>query len=284
MPKIAIITDTDASLPKEVAAKYGIQQVPITVHFGDEILETGADIDDAALFQRIDKEGRLPTTAAPAPGKFVAAYEKAFAGGATEVICFTVSSEISATYSAAVTAADMLPDHKIMVVDTRSLSVGQGFQVLAAAEAAQAGKSTEEILAIAQDILARSNFYAALATLKYLAMSGRVGHLAAGMASLLNIKPILTIQDGKLEMLEKVRTKKKSWGRTIELVDLTIAGRPVERMMVAHVAVPEAAAEFEALLRANLNCPEEIITVELTPGLSVHSGAGLVGVGVLVGN
>lgn len=282
MSKIAIITDTDASLPTAVSAKYGIQQVPITVHFGDAILETGVDIDDAMLFARIDREGRLPTTAAPAPGKFVSAYEAAFEMGADEVICFSVSSEVSATYTAAMTAAEMLPDFKITVVDTRSLSVGQGFQVLAAAEAAQAGKSTSEILTLAQDVLARTDFYAALSTLKYLAMSGRVGHLAAGMAGLLNIKPILTIRDGKLEMLEKVRTKKKSWVRTIDLVNQAIGGKAIERMAIAHVAVPEAAREFETQLRAALDCPDEILTVELTPGLSVHSGAGLVGVGIVV--
>lgn len=282
MSKIAIITDTDASLPNDIAAKYGIQQVPITVHFGDEILETGIDIDDVALFTRIDKEGRLPTTAAPAPGKFVAAYQAAFASGADEVICFAVSSEVSATYSAAVTAAETLPDHKITVVDTRSLSVGQGFQVLAAAEAAQAGKSGAEILAIAEDVLATSHFYAALSTLKYLAMSGRVGHLAAGMASLLNIKPVLTIQDGKLDMLEKIRTKKKAWSRTVELIQAAVDGKPIERMAITHVAVPEAAKDFETLLRASLDCPEEILITELSAGLSVHSGAGMVGAGVLV--
>lgn len=283
MSKIAIITDTDASLSQEVAEKYGVYQVPITIHFGDEVLESGVDIDDAALFARIDKQGRLPTTAAPAPGKFVEAYEAAFEAGADEVICFAVSGEVSATYSAAVTAADTLPDRKISVVDTRSLSWGQGFQVLAAAEAAQAGKSTKEILAIAEDVLANSHFYAALATLKYLAMSGRVGYLAAGMASLLNIKPVLTIQDGKLDMLERVRTKKKAWARTVELVQAAIAGKPIERMAIVHVAVPEAAKEFESLLRANLDCPEEILITELSAGLSVHSGAGMVGVGALVG-
>ena len=283
MSKVAIITDTDASLPDDVAEQFNIQLVPITVHFGNEVLETGIDIDDAALFKRIDKEGKLPTTAAPAPGKFLSAYEAAFEDGADEIICLTVSSEVSATYNAAVTAANTLTDQEISVVDTRSLSIGQGFQVLAAAEAAKAGKSGQEILSIAQDVQENSTFYATLPTLKYLAMSGRVGHLAAGMASLLNIKPVLTIQDGKLEMLEKIRTKKKSWARTVELIKDAVAEKPIERMAVMHVAVPEAAKEFETLLRANLDCPDEIMICELTPGLSVHSGAGMVGAGVVFG-
>ena len=114
-------------------------------------------------------------------------------------------------------------------------------------------------------------------------MSGRVGYLAAGMANLLNIKPVLTIQDGKLDMLEKVRTKKKAWARTIELVQSAVAGKPIERMAIVHVAVPEAAKEFESLLRTSLDCPEEILITELSAGLSVHSGAGMVGVGALMG-
>jgi fatty acid-binding protein DegV len=103
------------------------------------------------------------------------------------------------------------------------------------------------------------------------------------MASLLNIKPILTIQDGKLDMLEKVRTRKKSWARTLELVQAAVGGKPVERMAIVHVAVPDAAREFESLLRDSLACPEEILVAELTAGLSVHSGAGMVGVCIIVG-
>jgi hypothetical protein len=126
MPKIAIITDSDASLPHDLAEKHNIRQVPITVHFGDQVFETGVDIDEAQMFARIDKEGVLPTTAAPGPGKFAEAYKAAFDTGADQVICFTVSAEVSATYGAAVAAKGILPDKSITVVDTRSLSMGQG--------------------------------------------------------------------------------------------------------------------------------------------------------------
>jgi DegV family protein with EDD domain len=118
MSSIAIITDTDSSLPADVAARYGIRQVSINIHFGQETLATGTGIDDAQLFARVDREGRLPTTSAPAPGQFVEAYQTAFAAGAQAVICLCVSSQVSATYNAAVTARDLLPERDITVVDT----------------------------------------------------------------------------------------------------------------------------------------------------------------------
>lgn len=281
MASVAIITDTDSSLPADVAARYGIRQVPINVHFGQEVLRTGVDIDDAGLFARIDREGKLPTTSAPSPGQFLEAYQAAFAEGADAVACFCVSSGISATYQAAVSAAELLPERPITVVDTQSVSMAQGFMAIAAAEAAQAGATLDEVIAAARAVGERSHVFGALATLKYLAMSGRVGYLAAGFGNLLSIKPVLTLRGGKLELLEKVRTRGKALARVIELAGEAAAGRPIRRLAVLHVNVPAEAQEFVGQVRVALSCPPEVIVAEMSAGLSVHTGPGMLGIALV---
>ncbi len=283
MSKIAVITDTDASLPADLAAQYGIRQVPITVQFGTQTFETGVDIDDAKLFALVAQEGKLPTTAAPAPGAFVKAFQQAFDEGAEGIVCICVSSEISATYSAAVTAAGQFPDRDIAVVDSRTLSMAQGLMALEAAQAAREGAGKEEIVARALDLGRRSSLFGAVATLKYLALSGRVGNLAATMGNILQVKPILTVEEGKLKPLDKVRTQKKAWSRLIELAAEAVGDRRIERMAIVHTNVYDQAKEFEAQARAALPCPDEIIIAEFTPGLSVHTGEGLMALVVVVG-
>jgi DegV family protein with EDD domain len=283
MAKIAIITDTDSSLPPTLTSRYHINQVPIAIIFGNEAYAANYDMDDKELFVRVDREKQLPTTSAPSTGQFAEAFKTAFNDGYDAVICICVSSEVSATYAAAVTAREMYPEWDITVVDSKNLSMGQGFMVLAAAEAVQQGKTRDEVIAAAVETGARSYYFAGLSTLKYLAMSGRVGYLAAGMATIFNIQPILTIRDGKLDMLEKVRTRKKSLARLIELVKNSAGNKPIERMAIIHVNTLVEAREFEKLVRAEVKCPDEVLMCELGPGLSVHSGAGMIGVSFILG-
>jgi DegV family protein with EDD domain len=278
MPPIAIITDTDSSLPLDLAREFAIVQIPIIVQFGEETFRDVYDIDNAGVFSRVDREGKLPTTAAPSPGKFIEAFQASFDSGADQILCLTISSEMSAVYTAARTAAEMFPGKTIKVVDSRTLAFAQGLMAIEAAKAIAGGASIDEAVLAAEALRARTHLFAALSTLKYLAMSGRVGQVAAGLASLLEIKPILTLRNEKLEMLERVRTQSKAWTRVIDLVCAATGKRALENLCILHVNAPEAASQFELQLRAALPCPEEIRRVEMTPGLSVHTGAGLVGV------
>jgi len=281
MNKIAIVTDTDSSLPVDLANQYGIRQVPITIHFEDSSYTTGIDIDDRLLFEIIDRQKKLPTTSAPSPSAFANAYEAAFKDGADSIVCICVSSKVSATYNSAVTASEMFPGQDISVIDSLNLSMGQGFMVLAAAEAASQGATKEEIITQALAAGQRTHLFAVLATVKYLAMSGRVGKLAAGMADTLNIKPILTVRDGKLDLLERIRTRKKAVARVLELTQSSVNGKTVERVAFMHANNLPGAQELHGQLCNLLTCPSSIIMTDFTPGLSVHAGSGVVGVTLL---
>ena len=278
MANIAIMTDSDSSIPADVAERLDIAQAPISIQFGEESYDAGVTIDDKALFERVDRLGKLPTTAAPTPGKYADAFQKALDSGAESVICITVSSKISASYQAAGAARDLFPDRDITIVDSNSLSMGQGFMTIAAREAVLQGATKGEAIAAALDVGKRTHLFAALSTLKYLAMSGRVGYLAAGMATILAVKPILTIKDGKLEVLERVRTRSKALSRVVECAAQAAGGKPIERMALIHVNAIDDARELHKMLCASLPCPESVTYAELTPGLSAQACAGVAGV------
>ena len=276
MHKVKVITDTDSSLPADVAARYRIDQVPITIQFGDDTYEAGVNINDKELFEKIDALGSLPTTAAPAPAAFRSAFAKAFAEGADSIICITVGSKISRTYDSAIAASEDFPDRLITVVDSTCLSLQQGFMALSAAEALEAGSSHQQAVDAALQLLPRSHLYGSLTTLKYLAMGGRIGQFPAKMANLLDIRPIMTMIDGKLGLHEKVRTHRAAMNRLIELFEKSTSGKPIVKAGIVHVNNLADAALLESRLRESLPMPDEILVAEFTPGLSVHGGTGLI--------
>lgn len=283
MPKISIITDTDSSLPDQMAAKYNILQVPISIHLNDDFSGTDHTINNKELFKKIDLVGKLPTTAAPTPGLFVEYFKKVFQAQKPDtLVYFSISSEMSATIKSAQIAADDLKEYDIRVIDSNTLSMAQGYMVLAAAQAAEKGASVDEVIAAAEKTRAKTILYGALATLKYLSMSGRVSNVAAGMASMLDIKPILSVQNGKLDMLEKIRSRKKSWMRMVELVKTDVGSLSIEQACLLHVNANDEAKQFDEMLRSELKCPKNMPIVDVNPGLSVHTGAGLVGVCMVI--
>lgn len=283
MSKIQVITDSDSNLPFELAEKYGILLVPITIQFGEESFADNIDIKNPEMFDRIDKSGKLPTTAAPSPAAFSKAFKTAFDGGADSIICITVGSKISRTYESALIAVEDFSGKKITVIDSEYLTMGQGYMALTAVDAINGGASHEETVAKVRTMIPRCILYGSLSTLKYIALGGRVSSLAASMANMLNIRPILCMRDGKLEMLEKVRTRKAAMDRLVELLVKAVGDKSVERICIVHVLNDEDAEFLKSKLASKLKLPAQVDYYDFGPGLSVHTGVGLVGCFILTG-
>lgn len=280
MSKVKVITDSDSSLPVAMAAKYDIDLVPITIQFGQESFTTNIDIDDKLLFEKIDSSGKLPTTAAPSPGAFVESFKKAFDNGAESIICICVSSKVSSTYDSAVLATKEFSAKKISVIDASYLSLGQGFLALAAAESLLKGSTHEQTVNTIKEMIPHLSTFASFNTLKYLVMGGRVSKFSAGMAGALDIRPLLTMKDGTLQMLEKVRTRKAAMDRLVNLICNDVHGKKIERFGIFHINNETDAIVLRDTLRERLDLPEEILFVQFTPGLSVHAGAGMIGAAI----
>lgn len=278
MTKIAIVTDSNGSLPLEVSRQYGIFQVPTLVKFGQETFKTLYEINDADAFARIAQTGKIPTTSAPLPAQFSQAFQEAFERGYDEVLCFTMSSQLSVTHVAARNAAGQMPERKIQVVDTHSVTIQQGFMIMAAAENLAQGGDIPSAIQAAESLRSRSFFFLALSTLKYLSASGRIGYLTASLGNFLDIKPILALQDGKLEIIDRVRSLKSAWEHMISMVVDEAAAREIERAGIVHVNALQNAQEIEKQLRGFLPMPDEVLHFEYNPGLSVHIGEGAIGI------
>ena len=278
MPKTIVVTDTNSSLSKSTfVMSLGIIQVPIHIMFGDQTFLTGEEIGDEKLFQMIDEQQTLPTTAAPSPNAFEKAFQLAFDRGADQVVCICCSSKVSATYDAAKMATKEFPGKAIAVIDSLQLTLAEGFQVLRAVELAKEGAELDEIVETIEALKPRLHVYGALPTLKYLAMGGRMGKMAAGLADTLNIKPILTATEGKLELLEKVRTWRKARNRLVQLAVETAKDTSIEQIGMFHVNNLKGTMELYDDLKKTLPVPEEYLLEEFTPGLSVHAGSGVIG-------
>lgn len=284
MSKIQVITDTDSNLPIELANKHGILLVPITIQFGEESFADSIEIQNPELFERIDKFNKLPTTAAPSPAAFSKAYKSSFDSGADSIICITVGSKISRTYESALNAVEEFPGKKITVIDSEFLSMGQGYMAITAVELINSGATHEQVVEKVRSLIPTCVLYGSLSTLKYLALGGRLSNLAASMANMLNIRPILCMREGKLDLLEKVRTRKVAMDRLVELLVNAVGNKSVNRLCIIHVLNLEDAEFLKSKLAEKLVLPEKVDFIDFGPGLSVHAGVGLVGAVILTGD
>ncbi len=276
MRGIRIVVDSCCDLPKVLLEKFDIKMVPVNINIGKRSYEDGVDMTREDLYRKMMEEGIIPTTSTPAPGKFLEAYREL--GERTKtILSIHATSKLSAIYQTAVLARSMVPEIDIRVIDSLSVSMGTGFLALAAARASEAGKTAQEILAIIEDVKARINVVATVETLKYLQLSGRVSSLQGLFASLLDVKPILTIRDGLIEAVGKVRSRARSLEQLLEFTQEVVRGAEAISVTVAHAYAPKDAEWLRERVGEILKC-KEVFVVEVTPALAALGGPGLIGV------
>lgn len=271
---VHIVTDSASDLPKDLVAERGIAVVPLTVRFGDdrEIVDGSITPDD--FWARCNSSAVLPQTSAPSAGDFEEAFRKAAAAGADGVVCVTLASGLSATFSSASAAAASVKDEiDVRVVDSRSASLGEGLITLAAADSAASGAGLEAVEAATRNAADRTKVFAALDTLEFLKKGGRIGGAQAFLGSLLSIKPIIEVGDGKVEPESKQRTRTRAMQY---LADKVKAAGPLERLAVVHGRAPDV-DEFTDLLE-DVSPKGGIMVSDVGAVIGAHSGPRLLGV------
>jgi DegV family protein with EDD domain len=274
---VKIVTDSTCNLNvfPELLQKHDIRVAPISIQFKKETYEEDIDIDRDLFYRKIDELGIIPTSSQPAPGRF-ADYYRELTDQGHSILSITVTSKHSGTYQSAILAKDMVPEADVEVFDSATITLGTGYMILEAARAAEAGQSRESILQRLEEIRDNMCLFFTPATLKYLRMSGRVGRLATAFASLLDIKPVVKIENGLLEACENVRTRSKAVNRVLELTEEKMGTTDPINVGVIHARAPQEGQALLEKAQARFNCQETLIG-DLVASLAVHGGPGVVG-------
>jgi fatty acid kinase fatty acid binding subunit len=269
---VRIVTDSACDLPQDVADELGIEIVPLSIRFGDEEFIDRRDLTPAEFWARSASSPVLPETAAPAPGAFEQTYRGLVADGASGIVVINMSGALSATMQSAELASRALGDEiPIKVVDSQSVTLGLGVIVTACARAARAGATTDEVSALATELAARTKVWGALDTLENLKKGGRIGGAKAMLASVLSIKPIVEVRNGRVEEGGKQRTRKKALSFLVEKLQ---SYSDVENLAILHADCDDV-AEFAAMVR--LHYPGEIMIGDIGPVVGAHTGKGTIG-------
>ena len=277
MNNIAILTDSTANLPAEWVKQYAIRVIPLKIHWENETYLDGIDLTPEEFYMRLSNSKSLPTTSQPSIQDFLMAFNSLADEGATGIVVPLISSGISGTVDSAQAAARLFTRVPVEIIDTHITSVGQVLILLAAARAAEQGKSLQEVRHAADEVVKCLRVFFAVDTLEYLHRGGRINGASRYLGTALAIKPILFFNsEGKIDALERVRTKSKSWQRLIELAEEQANGRPVH-VGIVHANAPGAAQKFRDEVEQRFNC-KEIFTVEFSPVIGVHVGPGTIGI------
>ena len=280
MSKVAIVTDTTACLPKELVEEYGIKMVPMSLIFEDRVYRDEVDITASEVYQMLEQEEKIPSTSAPSPGSYLEAFRE-LSQRAESIVCISMPTELTMAFQSATQAKEMakdeLPHTAVEVIDCRSAAGALGLVTLAAARAAAAGQSLDEVIKIIKDMMQRVHMIGLVDTLVYLARGGRIPKVAAWAGDVLKVKPILTLSQGKPAPLTAVRTKARGLERLLEIMQHRTGSNSPIHVIVLHANVLKEAESLKQRISQEFNCVE-IYVKDFTPVMGVHTGPGLIGI------
>lgn len=282
MNNVIIVTDSSAYLPKAYVDQYKIPVVPLTVNWEGKSYLDGVDIQAEEFYQQLSQSKSMATTSQATVGQFIELFGKLLDAG-KQVFYLSISSGLSATIDSAVQAKVELGNpENLIVMDSKLVSMALGLMVLEVARAAEKGASLKECQALAQDAFGRIGVYFTVDTLEYLHRGGRINSASRLLGSALNLKPILEIRGGKIELVESVISRKKALMRMVDLIEKGIDGRSPVRLAPFHALAFDDMVVMENLAKERLN-PIEIIRSEVSPVIGSHVGPGTVSMAYMVG-
>jgi len=275
--KVAIVTDSISSLTQAMGQKYGVHVIPIYVLSGTQTLRDGIDLDAERFYRLLTTSSQLPTTSQPTTVDFLRQYTQLWPR-AEAIVSIHASGKLSATVDSARAAARELPGLPIHVIDSCSVSMGQGMMAIAAARASAAGQDAAQVVTLVERLVSKTNVIFTVDTLEYLRKGGRIGGATALLGSALRIKPVLHVEDGRVEPLERTRTNVRARNRLLDLMGDRVGTSQAVYAAVLHCAVPDEAQRLAGDVAARFPCVE-LITAEAGPVIGTHAGPGTLGVG-----
>lgn len=277
MSELALITDSTAYIPEELIQQYNIHVVPQVLIWGETSYLDGVDIQPSEFYRRLEDSEVHPTTSQATVASFHSIFEPLVAKN-IPILTIVLSEKLSGTLQSAKQAKDMFPGAVIELLDSRTTAMAMGFQVLAAARAHAAGASFEETIAVAKRARDHTGLFFVVDTLEYLHRGGRIGGASKLFGTALNIKPLLHVDDGRVESFAKVRTKSKAFDRMLDVVAEKLEGEDTIRLATLHAAAESEAVQILAEAEKRLDSVESMITV-VSPVVGNHTGPGTVGIG-----
>ncbi len=273
---VKIVGATSSGIPPEIARQLDLTIVPLRVNFGTETLRDSVDISPEAFLDRLVKSKQFPTTSQPPAGDFITIFQKIRAAG-DDVLCVLLSNKLSGTVMSANAAKMQLQDDRVHVFDTLNVAVGEGILVAEAARLAQAGQSVPEIVQRLEFMMSRIHLYFVVDTLEYLAKGGRVGNAQAFIGTVLQMKPILKVENGLVEGAERIRTTSKAHARLRHIVEEGIRGKSNVQVAVMYTTIKDKAHKLADDIRTSYHL-SQVPVYTISPAVSAHTGPGAIGV------